>query len=333
MSRTNEPRAAAPRPDHFDTVFSSPMEVVEWELRGHPPLARDDFRLNARQLCGSDFLTRWRQGVWSERQVVEGVARTGRFVAIPYGPTSAAPGDDPRAAESYFERLERAGRAGAERPDLLIAPGVHREEVHKILAEVGGMGELPFLEETDSRLRRLLRLSILAVECETSLSCAEEMADYGTPLRPMRRLGGKPGLPKAALLPTIDLKCEDRDRLAAWQDEHRVPIHLWQVFHDRAFGIGLDEARRVIDSGLIEATKRTFQTPAGASADQAIYEIYHHYAYDLGRLTTEPRFLAESIEDRNGQILPYVRIEGGDLELTAGALGLLDSLRRETEPG
>lgn len=331
MTRTIEPRAAAPRRDLFDTVFSSPMEVSEWELRGRPPLPREDFRLNSRQLCGSGFLTRWNRGVRCERQVVAGVARTGRFVAIPYGPASVAPDDDARAVESYLERLENAGRAAGGRPDLLIAPRARREEIDRIVSEVGGAAELPFLEETDSRLRRLLRLSILAVECESSPSCAREMPDYGKPLRPRRRLDGKPGLPKAAILPTIDLEHEDLDRLATWQDEHALPIHLWKVFHDCAFGIGLDEARRVIDTGLIEATKRTFQTPDGASADQANYEIYHHYAYESGRLTTEPRLLAESIEGRNGQILPYVRIEGGDLELTDGALGPLDSLRREPE--
>lgn len=331
MTRTIEPRAAAPRHDLFDSVFSSPMEVSEWALRGHSPLPREDFRLNSRQLCGSDFLTRWNRGVRSERQVVEGVARTGRFVAIPYGPASVAPDDDPRAVESYFERLENAGRAAVGRPDLLIAPRAHREEIDRIVSDVGGAAELPFLEETDSRLRELLRLSILAVECESSPSCAREMPDDGTPLRPRRRLGGRPGLPKAAILPTIDLDHEDLDRLATWQDEHAIPIHTWQVFHDCAFGSGLDEARRVIDTGLIEATKHRFQTPGGAYSDREIYEIYHHYAYELGRLTTEPRFLADGIEGRNGQILPYVRLEGGDLELTDGAFGLLDSLRREPE--
>lgn len=320
-----------PRPDLFDTVFSSPMEVIDWQLCGHLSLPWADFLLNPRRLRGSDFLMRWRQGVWSERQIVESVARTGRFTAIPYGPSSAAPDDDPRAHELYFERLEGAGRAGVKRPDLLIAPVAYRKEVEAILSEVGGSAELPFLEETDSRLRQLLRLSTLAVECENSLWCAKEMPDYGRPLRPMRRLDGRPGLPKNAILPTVILKHEDLHRLVTWQDEQGIPIHIWQVFYDFAFGIGLDEARRVIDTGLIGATKQRFQAPGGASSDKNIYKIYYHYAYELGRMAAEPRLVADHIKDRNGHILPYVRFEGGDLELGDRALGLLDDLRREHE--
>lgn len=331
MSRTTERPADAARRDLFDAVFSSPMEFIDWHLYGHPPLPWADFLLNPRRLRGSDFLMRWRQGVWSERQVVESVARTGRFAAIPYGPSSAAPDDDPRAHELYFERLERAGRAGVKRPDLLIVPGAHRDEVDRIVSEVGGAEELPFLEEADSRVSRLLRLSTLAVECENSLWCARGMPDYGKSMRPMRRLGGRPGLPKTAILPTVILKHEDLERLVSWQDEQAIPIHIWQVFYDCAFGIGLDEARRVIDSGLIEATKQRFQAPGGASSDKSIYKIYYHYAYELGRMTAEPRLVADSIKDRNGHILPYVRFEGGDLELGDGALRLVDSLRRGPE--
>lgn len=333
MSRTTERPAAAPHHDLFDSVFSSPGEDIEWEFRGHPPLPREDFRLGSRRLCGSDFLTRWHRGVRSTRQIVESVARTGRFVAIPYGPSSVAPGDDPRAHQSFFERIENAGRAGITRPDLLIAPGARREEVARIVSQVGGAAELPFLEETDSRVQQLLRLSTLAVECENSLSCAKEMPDYGKPLEPMRRLNGRAGLPKAAILPTVILKHEDVDRFVSWQDEHALPVHLWQAFPDRAFGIGLDEARRLIDTGLVEATQQTFQSPSGAVSDRNIYEICCRYAYELGRRTTEPRLVADRIDDGNGHLLPYVRFEGGDLELCADALGLLDSLRREAEDG
>lgn len=317
--------ADTPRHNLFDSVFSSPMETVDCELCGHPPLPWADFLLNSRPLRGSDFVMRWQQRVWSERRIVESVARTGRFAAIPYGPGSAAPDDDPHAHESYFERVERAGRAGVKRPDLLIVPGAHREEVARIVSEVGGSEELPFLEETDPRVRRLLRLSTLAVECENSLRCAREMPDYGKPLRPMHRLDGRPGLPRTAILPTIDLGGEDLHRLVSWQDEHAIPIHIWQVFYDLAFGIGLDEARRVIDTGLTEATEQRFQAPGGAFYDRSIYGIYYHYAYELGRMTAEPRLVADSIEDRNGHLLPYVRFEGGDLELEEGALRLLNA--------
>lgn len=331
MSRTPKRLDDAPQEDRFDSVFSSPAEDIEWEFRGHPPLLREDFLPGSRKLCGGDSLTRRRRGVRSTRQVVESVARTGRFVAIPYGPGSVAPGDDPRAHQSYSGRVELAGRAGVTRPDLLIAPGAHREEIARIVSEVGGAAELPFLEGTDSRRRRLLRLSTLAVECESRLWRAEAMPDYGTSLRPRPHLDGRPGLPLDAILPTIDLKHEDVDRFVSWQDEHAIPIHLRQVCCDSAFGIGRDEARRLIDTGLVEATQQTFQVPSGAVSDRNIYEIYHHHTYDLGRMTAEPRLVADRIEDGNGHLLPYVRFEGGDLEPSGGALGLLDSLRREPE--
>lgn len=331
MRRTTEPPTDAPPEDLFDSVFSSPTENIEREFRGHPPLPREDFLPGSRKPCGGDSLTRRRRGVRSTRPIVESVARTGGFVAIPYGPSSVAPGDDPHAHESYSGRVELAGRAGVTRPDLLIAPGAHREEIAAIVSEVGGAAELPFLEEEDSRVSRLLRLSTLAVESRTSRWRAEAMPDYGTPLSPRPHLGGRPGLPTAAVLPTIDLEHEEVDRLVTWQDEHAIPIHLRQVFCDLAFGIGPDEARRVIDTGLIEATQQTFRAPSGAVSDRNTYEIYHHYAYESGRLKKEPRLVAESIEDRNGHLLPFVRFEGGDLELSDGALGLLDSLRREPE--
>ena len=330
MSRTAKRLDDAPQEDLFDSVFSSPVEDIEGEFRGHPPLPREDFLPGSRRLCGSDFLTRRHRCVRSTRQIVESVARTGRFVAIPYGPSSVAPGDDPRVHQSYFERIENADRAGT-RPDILIAPGAHRDEVARVLSEAGGAAELPLLEETDSRLRQLLRLSTLAVECGSSLWRAEAMPDYGTPLRPLPHLGGRPGLPLTAVLPTIDLKHEEVGRFVSWQDEHALPVHLWRVFRDCAFGIGLDEARRLIDTGLIEATQQTFQSPSGVVSDRNIYEIHHHYAYESGRRTTEPRLVADRIDDGNGHLLPYVRFEGGDLELCDDALGLLDSLPREPE--
>jgi hypothetical protein len=55
-----------------------------------------------------------------------------------------------------------------------------------------------------------------------------------------------------------------------------------------------------------------------------IYKIYYHYAYPLGRSRNEPTLLAASITDKNGHILPYVRFEGGSLEMSAEARAILD---------
>jgi hypothetical protein len=62
-------------------------------------------------------------------------------------------------------------------------------------------------------------------------------AFFGVPLKPQKRLGGKLGLAKNAVLPTIILKDEDRRPLLEWQAQRQVPIHIWHVFYDLAFGL------------------------------------------------------------------------------------------------
>jgi hypothetical protein len=89
-------------------------------------------------------------------------------------------------------------------------------------------------------MQQILSLAILAVECENSLWKGTSMPDYGAELKPQRRLGGKPGLRKKAVLPTIIVKEEDRKPLQTWQDSIGIPIHVWHVFFDMAFGIALD---------------------------------------------------------------------------------------------
>lgn len=103
----------------FDDTLLVAAEDIEFELRAAGPVPWSDFILNPRRLRGSDFLMRWSQGRWSEDLLVQAVNETGQFVAVRYGPSGTAPGEDPHAFELYFERLERAG-LGDKRPDLLI---------------------------------------------------------------------------------------------------------------------------------------------------------------------------------------------------------------------
>ena len=110
-----------------------------------------------------------------------------------------------------------------------------------------------------------------------------------------------------------------------WQQARKVSIHIWHVFYDLAFGIPFDQAEELIASGRIDATQQTFQAPGGATSSKAIYKIYYHYAYPLGKLEEEPRLVADHITDPNGHILPYVRFEGGSMSLSAEALDLLES--------
>ena len=52
----------------FERALSVATEDIELELRGVTEITWADFWLNPRKLRGSDFLMRWSQGVWSEKQ-------------------------------------------------------------------------------------------------------------------------------------------------------------------------------------------------------------------------------------------------------------------------
>lgn len=308
----------------FERVLSVSREDIELELRGIKEIIWLNFWLNPRHLRGSDFLMRWSQGVWSEKRLIAAVNITEQLYAIPYGPSGTAPTEDIRAFELYFERLETAGLGNIKRPDLLVFKKTDQPLVDKFLKDIGGDEELPFIVENE--LKDLLNKAIIAVECENSLWVAEKMPDYNTPMKPQKRLGGKMGLKKNAVLPTIIIKEEDREPLMKWQVENNIPIHVWHVFFDRAYGLSFDEAERLVREGLIEPTIQTFQAPGGATTKKAIYKYYYHYAYPLGISTEQPRLVPDYIQDKNGHILPYVKFEGGSLDITPDALNLLNEL-------
>ncbi len=183
----------------FDVALSVSAEEIEFELRPRPVVPWADFLLNPRLLRGSDFLMRWSQGQWSEHRITEAVNESKRFFALPYGPSGTAPDEDPREFELYFERLERAGLGAIKRPDLLILPASEQKATLQMVSDLGGLRELPFVPEDDEKVRDILSRAIIAVECENSLWKASMMPDFGAELKPMRRLGGKPGL----ILPTV----------------------------------------------------------------------------------------------------------------------------------
>lgn len=308
----------------FERELSVSTEDIELELRGVKEIGWADFWLNPRKLRGSDFLMRWSQGVWSEKRLIDATNKTNQFYAIPYGPSGTAPTDDVRAFELYFERLEAAGLGNIKRPDLLVFKINEKPFVDKFLKEIGGEEELPFIIEDN--LKELISKAIIAVECENSLWVAEKMPAFNNPLKAQRRLGGKLGLSKSAVLPTVIIKEEDRIPLKGWQELNKIPIHVWHVFFDRAFGLAFDEAERLVHEGLIEPTIQTFQAPGGATTKKAIYKYYYHYAYPLGIANERPNLIPAYIEDKNGHILPYVKFEGGSLEITPDAINLLNQL-------
>lgn len=307
----------------FEKILSVCVENIEFELRGYASVEWSDFLLNPRRLRGSDFLMRWSQGVWSEERIIQAVNETNEFFTIPYGPSGTAPDYDVRAFELYFERLEAAGLGAIKRPDLLVFRKTDQQAIKKIVDDLGGISELPFTVEDNKGIKEMLSKAVVAVECENSLWKGQLMPDYGSELKPQKRLGGKVGLKKNAVLPTIILKEEDREPLQAWQDRNEIPIHIWHVFYDMAFGIAFDEAQRLIEEGYIQPTEQTFQSPGGATTKKSLYKFYYHYGYPLGDAREEPKLIAKHIVDKNGHILPYVHFEGGAMSLRDEALGIL----------
>ena len=307
----------------FERVLSVSTIDFELELRGIKEILWADFLLNPRKLRGSDFLMRWSQGVWSEKRLTDALNKTKEFYAIAYGPSGTAPTDDVRAFELYFERLEAAGLGKIKRPDLLVFKISDKQFVDQFLAGIGGEEELPFIKEAE--LQELIQKAIIAVECENSLWVAEKMPAYNLPMKAQKRLGGKLGLPKVAVLPTVIIKEEDRVPLSKWQEENKIPIHVWHVFFDRAYGLSFDEAQRLVNEGFILPTEQVFQAPGGATTKKAIYKYYYHYAYPLGISTERPNLIPAYIEDKNGHILPYVKFEGGSLNILQDAINVLKS--------
>ena len=255
----------------FENILSVSEEEIDIEIRSFSKLPWCEFLLNPRRLKGSDFLMRWSQGVWSEHRITSAINETNTLFALPYGPSGTAPSDDVRAFELYFEKLEQAGLGKVKRPDLLIFKRTHQPFVEKFVEQVGGVAELPFLKEAS--LDELLSKVLIAVECENSLWKAQKMPDFGSEFKPQRRLGGKLGLKKSAVLPTVIIKEEDRKPLATWQRTHGIRIHIWHVFFNNAYGLSLDDAQSLIRKGLILPTVQTFQAPGGATTQKTIYKF------------------------------------------------------------
>lgn len=310
----------------FENELVICADELQIELRPTIWIEWADFILNPRRLRGSDFLMRWSQGVWSEDRIIQAINETETYFALPYGPSGTAPDNDVREFELYFERLEAAGLGRLKRPDLLIFRKDREETIKEIVEEIGGIQELPFTPENDSRIMMILSEALIAVECENSLWRAKQMPDYGSELRPQKRLNGELGLKKSAVLPTVILKEEDRFPLLDWQNEHGVRIHIWHAFFDLAFGIALNTVEELISRGKIEPIQQVFQAPGGATTKKVIYKVYYHYAYSLGEMQSEPKLVADQITDRNGHILPYVKFEGGTLAISPDALQVLSRL-------
>lgn len=309
-----------------------------------------EFYLNPRYLRGSDFLMRFSQGRWAEDILVRTINATDNLRAVPYGLSSVAP-SDPYELELYFERLDKASTIG-KRPDLLILPRDDYEAVHPQLDEIGP-ANLPFTPEAE--LDFLRSRAIIAVEVENSLWVAREMPDYGKgvaliELMTKPRRFRKPekiaqwetwtknvqrfcsqsearrhlkGFLETSKVPTVIIKHEDLGPLTDWETNCNVPIFIFHVFYDEAYYISLQDARELIESGVIFPTEQTFYAPGGPTTRKRIYKIWYTLAQPLGTMTREPEMSAKFIKDKNGHILPYVHFSGGQMSLSAEILAEL----------
>ncbi len=106
---------------------------------------------------------RWSQGVWSVERLTLAVNATGKYFALPYGPSGTAPDNDVRAFELYFERLEVAGLGNIKRPDLLIYRIKDRAAVDSAVKGLNGLSELPFTTEGDPKMQDLLEHAVMPV--------------------------------------------------------------------------------------------------------------------------------------------------------------------------
>jgi len=88
---------------------------------------------------------------------------------------------------------------------------------------------------------------------------------------------------------------------------NNIPIHVWHVFFDMAFGLAWDEAQRLIAEEYILPTEQTFQAPGGATSKKLLYKFYYRYGYPLGDALEEPELIAKSIYYRQKRSHPTLR--------------------------
>jgi hypothetical protein len=90
----------------------------------------------------------------------------------------------------------------------------------------------------------------------------------------------------------------------------------------------MQDARELIESGVILPTEQIFYAPGGPTTRKRIYKIWYTLAQPLGIMIREPEMTAKFVKDKNGHILPYVHFSGGEMVLSAEILAELKSRLR-----
>ena len=278
-----------------------------------------------RRLRGKDFEIKWLQGRWSENILKKTLNDNKDFFSISYGTSGIAP-EDPIEQEKYFELLH--DQNDIKQPDLLVFKRDDFNKIDKLLKSIGGEEKIQFTEEKNSLIQELLEYSFMGIECEQSLWKVSKMKDFNRELTPQKRLDGKLGLPKTAITANIMIKEEDKDRLQNWQKKNDIKIHVWHVFYDKAYGIKLDAAMKLVEDGLIEPTIQVFNEQHGGQTKKIMYKIYNNYAYFIGDIINQPKVNSGTLEADNGKIYPYAYFSDGDLNFSNELLNELHKHKR-----
>jgi hypothetical protein len=252
---------------------------------------------------GGDFLSRHDQGFWAERLAMVCLDRSPAFRAIPYGTSRSAPFSDLTAFREYAinEFLLQAWSWSAgrrwKRPDLLLVPRSF------LRAKAGNDEWDPDLKHLDNeRCGPYVRAAMGAVEVETSLWEVGRAEEANVEL-------------------SFTVKQEDLDALRNWRSENERPLHVVQVFYDRAYVVSFGEIERLLSGD--GAGRKALRAEVDRTTKKATYRLPLSAGFLLGRIP-EPDVQGCIHKALNGKVTVYGRLCGSQIDLADP--GLLDAL-------
>jgi len=261
----------------------------------------------------ADFNQKLINGKWAENSMRIALNNTKKFFAIGYGPSEVRE-DLPIEQQKLRKELIKESSNGLRRPDLLVFHKKHENKVIKIIESLPKDWDI-----TDEMfLIPLLKLAIWAAEIKFSQYIVEMMKDWGTSLREQPRLKKFNlglGLPKDAKIPHIFLKKQDKDGLLAWQNEHNIPVHVWQVFLDHCFGVSLKSFCDFSDKNILRQT-----TQNGLSDSFQTYDCPYYLGYKQATMKEKPIIESEIITQRTGRVETALIVKDGRFKVNEVAI-------------
>ena len=302
--------------DFFELNLQLPTSELIWEFESaeHLAFAEIDFLINPRRTRGSDFQMRWAQGRWSEEIAIRALNQTAQFGVLPYGPSIIEP-EDPAEREQFYEKMRPIFQEG-KRPDLLLYDKLTyewaRDEVERHLGTVEQMAAA-----SSVHLRDVVAKAKAALEIENSLWVTEKMPGFGKPFSRYKRGKNKGRLKPAGIVPNIWIKQEDISPLQRWEAEHKIAVHIVQIFYDRGYFIKFNDVLDLLEAGELGMETESYTNPSGrASSPKQVVRVPYILCKEFGTVsgpTLEPR----AIVDKNGKVMTYVTFSGGEIQLSS----------------